>query len=226
MIIFLIIADALSWARKNKISIGPGRGSVSGSLVAYVLEITDVNPLDFDLLFERFLNTKRVTYPDIDIDIQDDRRSEVLDYIFEKYGQKRCALITTFSTLGAKSAIKDVGRMLGISNSEVNLVTKTINDFDKNLTLESEYNKRNSKYKAIVSKYENLHEYATYIEGLYRQTGVHAAGIVIANNDITNYFPINKVLDKYNQVQLSLENLEKYGLIKIDFLGLKKFNHC
>ncbi|TNK91271.1 DNA polymerase III subunit alpha, partial [Mycoplasmopsis pullorum] len=121
----------------------------------------------------------------------------------------------------AKSAIKDVGRMLGISNSEVNLVTKTINDFDKNLTLESEYNKRNSKYKAIVSKYENLHEYATYIEGLYRQTGVHAAGIVIANNDITNYFPINKVLDKYNQVQLSLENLEKYGLIKIDFLGLK-----
>lgn len=218
---FLIIADALSWARKNKISIGPGRGSVSGSLVAYVLEITDVNPLDFDLLFERFLNTKRVTYPDIDIDIQDDRRSEVLDYIFEKYGQKRCALITTFSTLGAKSAIKDVGRMLGISNSEVNLVTKTINDFDKNLTLESEYNKRNSKYKAIVSKYENLHEYATYIEGLYRQTGVHAAGIVIANNDITNYFPINKVLDKYNQVQLSLENLEKYGLIKIDFLGLK-----
>lgn len=96
---FLIIADALSWARKNKISIGPGRGSVSGSLVAYVLEITDVNPLDFDLLFERFLNTKRVTYPDIDIDIQDDRRSEVLDYIFEKYGQKKmCSNYYFFNT--------------------------------------------------------------------------------------------------------------------------------
>ncbi|VEU70910.1 DNA polymerase III subunit alpha [Mycoplasmopsis glycophila] len=215
---FLIIWDALKWARENKIAIGPGRGSASGSLISYLLEITDINPLEFNLLFERFLNVDRVSLPDIDIDIQDTKRDLLLNYLQEKYGENKFALITTFQTLASKNSIRDVARVLKIPIADVNKISASLTKFDENLTVAYQKNK---KYRALVDKFPNLHDFASRIEGLPRQTGLHAAGVVIANEELTKEFPVSWNANKIQQIQFNMNFLEKYGLIKIDFLGLK-----
>ncbi|WP_036451920.1 DNA polymerase III subunit alpha [Mycoplasma buteonis] len=215
---FLIIWDALKWARENNIEIGPGRGSASGSLIAYLLHITEINPLDFGLLFERFLNVDRVSLPDIDLDIQDNKRDLLLKYLQNKYGSDKVALITTFQTLASKNSIRDVARILKIPTADVNKISASLTKFDTSLT---EAYEKNKKYRILVSQYPNLHEYASQIEGLPRQTGLHAAGVVIASEKLINQFPISLNENGFNQIQFTMNNLEQFGLIKIDFLGLK-----
>ncbi|MEA4276486.1 DNA polymerase III subunit alpha [Mycoplasma sp. 21DD0573] len=215
---FLIIQDAIAWAKKNKIEVGPGRGSASGSIISYILEITDINPLEFGLLFERFLNIDRVSLPDIDIDIQDNRRNEVLEYIKNKYGEENVALITTFQTLALKNSIRDVARYLDVPLSEVEKICNAIKSTD--LSLVDAY-KTNPKYRSYVDKYPNLHEYASKIEGLPRQIGTHPAGIIVCDQQINKLIPTIYNNGLIQQVQFTLNHLEKYGLIKIDFLALK-----
>lgn len=214
---FLIIGDAVNFAKQNGIAVGPGRGSASGSLISYLLKITEVNPLQYDLYFERFLNPERVSLPDIDIDIQDNRRDEVINYIVEKYGIENCSLITTFQTLGAKNSIRDVGRVLNINLAEIDKISKTLADGQ---SIEEGYLK-NSRFRIAIEKYPKLLELSKNIEGLPRQKGVHPAGIIISDTPIINIMPISVSTEKINQVDLTLEYIEKFGLIKIDFLGLK-----
>lgn len=223
---FLIIWDFLRWARKNNILIGPGRGSSSGSLISYLLNITQVNPLKFDLIFERFLNPKRISMPDIDIDIQDNRRDELIQYIQQKYGYENTALIITFSTFGAKMAFADVAKKLkNVSPTDVLAITKHI---PFGLSLEQAY-KTNANFRAYVEKqdnngnflYKEIFEIAKFLEGMPRQSGTHAAGIVIADKPLYNYVPTLISKDKYNQTQFSAEFLEQFSLLKIDLLGLK-----
>lgn len=223
---FLIIWDFLRWARKNNILIGPGRGSSSGSLISYLLNITQVNPLKFDLIFERFLNPKRISMPDIDIDVQDNQRDKLIKYIQEKYGYENTALIITFSTFGAKMAFSDVAKKLkNIAASEVLAITKHI---PTGHTLEEAY-KVNANFRSFVEKqdkngeflYKEIFEIAKFLEGMPRQSGTHAAGIVIADKPIYNYVPTLISKEKYNQTQFSAEFLEQFSLLKIDLLGLK-----
>ncbi|QCZ36633.1 DNA polymerase III subunit alpha [Mycoplasma nasistruthionis] len=213
---FLIIQDVISFAKSQNIEVGPGRGSASGSIIAYLLGITEVDPIQFGLLFERFLNIDRVSLPDIDIDIQDDRREEILEYIKNKYGAENVALITTFQTLGAKNSIRDIARYLNIPVSEVD---KICNAIDVDQTLQEAYEK-SKVYKKLVDMHPNLHEYASQIQGLPRQIGVHPAGIIIANQPIIDVVPVYQN-NNFQQVQFTLNDIEQYGLLKIDFLGLK-----
>ncbi|MCU4706718.1 DNA polymerase III subunit alpha [Mycoplasma sp. CSL7503-lung] len=220
---FLIIQDALSFARKQGIEIGPGRGSASGSLISYLLEITSVNPLEFNLLFERFLNVERVTLPDIDIDIQDTRRDEVFEYVKNKYGEENVSFISTFQTLASKNSIRDTARFINhneviIPKDEIDKISASISSKFSNLIENYESNK---KYKVWADKYPQLHNLASRIEGLPRQTGVHPAGLIICNQPLYNVVPVRKNQQTLQQVEMTLDNLEKYGLIKIDFLGLK-----
>lgn len=217
---FLVIHDFVAFAKSKNIMIGPGRGSSAGSLIAFLLEITAINPLDFDLIFERFLNPKRVSMPDIDLDFQDDRRKEIIDYLITKYGKERVALIATFQTLGAKSSIRDIGRFLNIEINKIDQICKLLGKFK---TLEEAY--KNSKVFAdtIVSSPINqkLYEMACKIQGLPRQQGIHAAGIVLNSEKITNRVPVSTIDGEFITTQFSMEYLENFGLIKIDILGLK-----
>lgn len=215
---FLIIADLVSWAKSNDIAIGPGRGSAAGSLISYILGITNINPLDYGLLFERFLNPDRVSWPDIDIDIQDDRRNEVIDYLFKKYGTDNVGLISTFQTIGAKMAIRDVGRVLEIPLVEVDQISKSIKE-DENL---QEAWDNNLIFRKLIQPYPNLFNFASAIEGQPRQQGIHAAGIVLSSKKLSDIVPICPTNDNlYQQVQLPMNYLEMFGLLKIDLLGLK-----
>ncbi|MEE3928032.1 DNA polymerase III subunit alpha [Mycoplasmopsis ciconiae] len=214
---FLVIADIIDFANKNDISVGPGRGSASGSLVCFLLGITKINPLRFDLLFERFLNPDRITMPDIDIDIQDDRRDEIANYIANKYNNENVCYISTFQSIGAKMAIRDMGRILNIPLRDVDAISKSI---EINETLE-QANQKNKVYQKLILKFPELHEYASQIEGLPRQEGIHPAGIIICDQKITNVAPVSYNQTLLNQIQLPLEYLESFGLLKIDFLGLK-----
>ncbi|RMA79086.1 DNA polymerase-3 subunit alpha [Metamycoplasma subdolum] len=223
---FLIIQDYVNWAKNNKISIGPGRGSASGSLVSFILGITEIDPLKYGLLFERFLNPERVSMPDIDVDVQDNRRDEVIEYLIKKYGEKRVANIVTFSTLGKKSAIRDVLRVYGVSPSLINEISKSISDEDINLV--EEYQK-NQKFALLMARIENITNLlitqivynSSKLEGLYRQTGTHAAGIVISPKNIEEIIPTYFLSNNVQQVQSAMENLEPFGLLKMDILGLK-----
>lgn len=215
---FLIIQDLINWAKSKDISIGPGRGSAAGSLVSYLLNITTINPLRYGLLFERFLNPERVSWPDIDIDIQDDRRMEVFDYLTKKYGADHTALISTFQTIGAKMAVRDVGRILGLSSVVVNRISKSL---DSTLSLKESYT-ANIEFRTDVDKYPGLYENALKIEGLPRQQGYHAAGFLICNKALSSVVPTCMSNDgDYQQVQIPMNYLEDFGLIKIDLLGLK-----
>lgn len=222
---FLIIQDVLNFARQQKIYVGPGRGSASGSLISYLLKITSVNPLEYDLLFERFLNVDRISLPDIDIDIQDDRRDELLEYIKNKYGSDKCGLITTFQTLALKGSLRDVGRVMNVPIPEIDLLSNSISKFDT--SLEEAYLK-NKKYKILIDKLEqrfpNFHYIASKIEGFPRQKGIHAAGVIICNQPLYDVVPYEASDNTLNQVQFSMDYLERYGLIKIDFLGLKNLS--
>lgn len=216
---FLIITDLIKWAKDKQISIGPGRGSVSGSLVAYILGITNINPLKYNLYFERFLNEQRITMPDIDIDIQDDRREEVIEYLKNKYGHENVAQICTFQRMGAKQSLKDVGRFLNINFSEINDLSKLISGND---TLNESYEK-NIKFQARINSSEEfikLFDLATKIESLPRQTGIHAAGIVISKKPIIKNCPVLDV-DNNLVTQFPMNYLEEWNLLKIDLLGLR-----
>lgn len=222
---FLIIQDWVNWAKNNNIAIGPGRGSAAGSLICYLLNITEIDPLKYDLIFERFLNPSRVSMPDIDIDVQDDRRQEILDYIQQKYGKEYVANIVTFSTLGKKSAIRDVLRIHNVNSSTINNISKAISMSELSLQEEYEHNKI---FRNAIDVLDNFEPYLAMkvvsetakLEGLYRQTGTHAAGIIIGLEKLNTLIPTYD-LSGYQQSQISMEYLEKFGLIKMDILGLK-----
>ncbi|WP_369085855.1 DNA polymerase III subunit alpha [Metamycoplasma spumans] len=223
---FLIIQDWVRWAENNDISIGPGRGSAAGSLISYLLNITKVDPIKYGLIFERFLNPQRVTMPDIDIDVQDDRRNEVIDYLVEKYGYEYVSSIVTFSSLGKKSAIRDVLRVHNVSPVKINAISKLISSDDVSLLEEYENNK---KFAFELSKIDSndlnlslkILNQANRISGFYRQTGTHAAGIVISDKKLIDIIPVHDVENNMLQTQVSMEYLESFGLIKMDILGLK-----
>ena len=225
---FLIIADIVAWSKNNRIMIGPGRGSASGSLISFLLNITEIDPIKYDLIFERFLNPSRSSMPDIDIDIQDDKRSQVIDYIIRKYNEKFVSQIVTFSILGAKSSLRDVGRFLKIRSLEIDAISRLIKTGRSGIvpSLEESY-KKNSAFKSIINKNETnikLFNYAKMIEGLPRQTGTHAAGIVLSSKIISEIVPIMKTNDGVIQTQFSMTYLESFGLFKIDLLSLRNLS--
>ena len=218
---FLVVYDFIRFAKKNKILVGPGRGSAAGSLVAYSLGITDIDPLKYDLLFERFLNPERKTMPDIDTDFPDNKRDLVIDYVKEKYGEKRVSGIVTFGTLAAKQVIRDVSRVLNIPTYKVDSLTKYIPAFSHE-TLEDVY-KNNPNFKAKIdsdSLLTDMYKIAIKLEGFPRHTSQHAAGIVMSRVDLDEIIPLTKSDNMY-LTSYSMEYLEDLGLLKMDFLVLK-----
>ncbi len=220
---FLIVWDFIHFAKQRKIPVGPGRGSAAGSMVAYVLGITDIDPLQFNLLFERFLNPERISPPDIDVDFCEARRGEVLEYVRQKYGERRVSQIITFGKLKAKSVVRDVGRVIGLSYGEADRIAKMIPN-ELNITLASAAEKTPELKKAIASEpaTKQLWEYATVLEGLSRNAGVHAAGVVIADRDLSDYVPLCRDTKGTDVIsQFAMGPLNDLGLLKMDFLGLK-----
>ncbi|MCD1146722.1 DNA polymerase III subunit alpha [Peptoniphilus sp. KCTC 25270] len=218
---FLIVWDFIRYAKENKIEVGPGRGSAAGSIVSYALDIIDVDPLEFGLLFERFLNPERVSMPDIDVDFCYERREEVIDYVIEKYGHDHVAQIVTFGTLGARAAIRDAGRALDIPYGRVDYVAKQIPN-ELNITLERamEISPSLREEKTKDQEIRNLLEIASKIEGMPRHTSTHAAGVVISQNKITDYVPLTRN-GEIISTQFNMIELEELGLLKMDFLGLR-----
>ncbi|PFG14215.1 DNA polymerase III subunit alpha [Bacillus sp. es.036] len=218
---FLIVWDFMKYAHEHQMITGPGRGSAAGSLVAYLLHITDVDPIEHNLLFERFLNPERVTMPDIDIDFPDVRRDEVIDYVHEKYGHDRVAQIVTFGTLAAKAAIRDVGRVLEVDNKLLDAMSKAIPS-RPGLTLNQAKEESKVLKELISSSKEGkrVFEIASTIEGLPRHTSTHAAGVVISAEPLTQHVPLLGG-HHINLTQFPMNDLEEIGLLKMDFLGLR-----
>src|SRR4051812_33122094 len=218
---FLIVWDFIRYAREHGIPVGPGRGSAAGSLVAYCLRITDVDPIDFDLIFERFLNPERVSLPDIDIDFCERRRGEVIDYVTRKYGRENVAQIITFGTMKAKAVIKDVGRVLDIPFADVEKVAKQIPPaLDMTLDKALEESEALRLMEQNAPKVKELLSVARRLEGMTRHASVHAAGVVIAPRAITEYAPLYKGARDEIVTQWSMKEIERVGLLKMDFLGL------
>lgn len=219
----LIVYDFISWAKSKNIPVGPGRGSAAGSIISYLLGITDIEPLRFDLFFERFINPERMSYPDIDVDICMERRGEVIDYTINKYGKDRVAQIITFGTMKARMAIKDVGRVLSVPLAKVNDIAKLVPE-DPNMTLEKAL-EIDPELRDIYSTDEDakmIIDYAKKIEGSIRNTSIHAAGIIISANSLTDHIPICTAKDSSMMVtQFAMKPVEAVGMLKIDFLGLK-----
>src|SRR5436309_12539664 len=219
----LIVWDFIQFAKGRGIPVGPGRGSAAGSIVAYVLGITDIDPLQFGLIFERFLNPDRVSPPDIDVDFCEARRGEVLEYVRHKYGERRVGQIITFGKLKAKSVVRDVGRVLGWSYRDADRIAKMIPN-ELNITLDAAVGKNAELKRAVAteSPTRQLFEHAKLLEGLSRNAGVHAAGVVIADRDLSDYIPLCRDV-KGNDVisQYAMGPLNDLGLLKMDFLGLK-----
>ena len=219
---FLIVHDFIDWAKKHAIPVGPGRGSGAGSLVAYALRITDIDPVVHGLFFERFLNPERVSMPDFDIDFCQWRRDEVIKYVIARYGEDNVAQITTFGKMNAKAAIRDVGRVLEISYKKVDRLARLVPNevgmtFDKALQKEPRLQEEIDR----DDSYRELMEFAKKLEGLTRHTSVHAAGIMISDAPITDYVPVYRSEDGHLITQYEMKNAEQTGLIKFDFLGLK-----
>lgn len=219
---FLIVADFISKAREMGIPVGPGRGSAAGSIIAYALEITDIDPLRFDLLFERFLNEERISMPDIDIDFCQERRKEVIDYVVEKYNRENVAMIATFGTMGAKGVIRDVGRVLNVELREVDKICKMIPEGPKiNLKKAMEGNFELQNHLKQSDDYKKLFELASKLEGTVRNVGTHAAGVVIADKALTEYLPLYQANETIS-TQFTMGSVEEdCGLLKMDFLGLQ-----
>lgn len=219
----LIVWDFINWAKKSGIPMGPGRGSGAGSIVLYLIGITDIEPLRFHLFFERFINPERISYPDIDVDICMDRRGEVIAYTLQKYGKDNIAQIITFGTMKAKMSLKDVGRVLSIPLSKVNEIAKLVPD-DLNITLEKALEK-DQDLRAMYQRDEDAHkmiDIAKKLEGSIRNTGIHAAGIIICGDPLTEYIPVCTSKDATMPVtQYSMKPVELVGMLKVDFLGLK-----
>ncbi|NLY44952.1 MAG: DNA polymerase III subunit alpha [Tissierella sp.] len=218
---FLIVWDFIKYAKENDIMVGPGRGSAAGSIVSYGLGIIDIDPLEYGLLFERFLNPERVSMPDIDIDFCYERREEVIQYVIKKYGADKVAQIVTFGTMAARGAIRDVGRATNMPYGEVDFIAKQIpteigmtieKALDVNSTLKDEYENNN--------QVQGLIDYAIKVEGLPRHTSTHAAGVVISKEPITNYVPLLRNGEAIS-TQFNMIELEELGLLKMDFLGLR-----
>jgi len=219
---FLIAWDFVSYAKSKGIAVGPGRGSAAGSIVSYCLGITDIDPLKYDLLFERFLNEERVTMPDIDIDFCYERRGEVIDYVIQKYGQENVAQIITFGTMAAKAVIRDVGRVMNVPYSEVDKIAKLVPvdpNMTLNLALEQEPELR-SIYKQDP-KIKELIDTSRHLEGLTRHASTHAAGVVISEDPLADHVPLFKTGDGQVSTGYAMTSLEKIGLLKMDFLGLR-----
>ncbi len=218
---FLIVWDFIRYAKEHGIPVGPGRGSAAGSLVAYSLRITDLDPLPYNLLFERFLNPERISMPDIDVDFCMDRRDEVFKYVIEKYGQDHVTQIITYGTMMAKGVIRDVGRVLDIPYSEVDKVAKLVPN-TLNITLE-EAIKQEPKFKELMKdpRMAELIEIARSLEGQVRHASKHAAGVVISEEPLTEYVPLFKTPKDEVTTQFDMKGVEKIGLVKFDFLGLR-----
>ena len=227
---FLIVQDFTTEARNRGVFVGPGRGSAAGSLVAYCLGIINIDPLEYDLLFERFLNPERVSPPDIDIDFDDSGRQEVIDYVVEKYGREKVAQIVTYGTMKAKTAIRDVGRVLGVPLQEVNRIAKLfperpgLDTFDKVLDPQKNpesHDQIEQLFHASDPQIAKMMRYARTLEGSARQTAIHAAGVIIAPGEISDYVPVALSKEKELITQYDGPSAEKCGLLKMDFLGLK-----
>ncbi|MFH1459595.1 MAG: DNA polymerase III subunit alpha [Candidatus Omnitrophota bacterium] len=219
---FLIVSDFVRFAKDNKIPVGPGRGSAAGSIISYLLDITEIDPLKYDLLFERFLNPERVSFPDIDIDFCYERRDEVIKYVTEKYGQDNVAQIITFGTMAAKGVLRDVGRVIGMPYADVDKIAKLV-PVDPNITLHQAVN--------IETELKNLYDSdpiikelintAYVLEGLTRHASTHAAGVVISDKPLYEHIPLFRSSEGQTTTGYTMKSLEKIGLLKMDFLGLK-----
>lgn len=219
---FLIVWDFIHFARSQGIPVGPGRGSAAGSLVSYTLEITQLDPMRYDLLFERFLNPERVSMPDIDVDFCYERRQEVIDYVVEKYGKDRVVQIVTFGTMAARGVIRDVGRVLDLPYATVDKIAKMI-PMELNITID-EAQKKNHELKELIESDEevrHLIEMSMRLEGLPRHTSMHAAGVVISQKAVDEYVPLSRSSDGSITTQFTMTTLEELGLLKMDFLGLR-----
>jgi len=221
---FLIVQDFINWAKSNGIPVGPGRGSGAGSLVAYSLRITDIDPLPYNLLFERFLNPERISMPDFDVDFCQDRRGEVIDYVTGKYGKENVAQIITYGALSAKSAIKDVARVMGVPFAEVNELTRNIpNLIDGHPATIEKALQHEPKLTQIQEQkpiFKTIVQFARALEGLTRSTGMHAAGVVIGEKPLWEYVPLCRGQNGELVTQFAKDEVEQAGLIKFDFLGL------
>ncbi len=222
---FLIVWDFIRYAKETTVPVGPGRGSGAGSLVAWCLRITDLDPIPYDLLFERFLNPERVSMPDFDIDFCQDRRNEVLRYVAQKYGANNVGQIVTYSQLSAKSVIKDVGRVLDLPFAEVNELTKLIpglvNGKKVSIAQALEIEPKLREVQKEKPIYAQVISIARALEGLNRQTGMHAAGIVIGDKPLWEYVPVLRGKEGELITQFAKDEVEQAGLVKFDFLGLK-----
>ena len=219
---FLIVWDFIHHSREQGIIVGPGRGSAAGSIVAYSLEITNIDPLAFDLLFERFLNPERVTMPDIDVDFCYERRQEVIDYVTEKYGRDHVAQIVTFGTMAARGVIRDVGRVLDMPYSYVDTIAKSV-PMEKDITIAKAID-QNADLRKLYNTDEQtkyLLDMAQKLEGLPRHTSIHAAGVVIAPEPVDHFVPLSKGSEGNVTTQYTMTTLEELGLLKMDFLGLR-----
>lgn len=218
---FLIVWDIVRFSKENNISIGPGRGSVVGSFVAYVMSVTNIDPLEYDLIFERFLNPERISLPDIDIDFDRERRNDVIEYIRDKYGEESVAQIVTFGRMKAKMAIRDIGRVLEIPLSNVNKLAKMIPEGPK-VSLKNEVKTNKDLMKEIkrIKDVPKLIDFALKLENNIRHTSMHAAGVVIAPKKLTEFMPLYKTKDEI-VTQFEKEEVEDIGLLKMDILGLK-----
>lgn len=220
---FLIVADFCQYARTHGVEVGPGRGSAAASMVAYLLEITSVEPLQHDLLFERFLNPERISMPDIDIDFDPEGREHVIHYVTEKYGADKVCQIITFGTMAAKAAIRDVGRVLALPLARVDKVAKAIPS-DIGMTLEKALAASPDLVKMVAEDPEikRLYELAQAVEGMPRHVSTHAAGVVIAKDQLMSYLPLQKTSDgSFLMTQFPMKTVEEIGLLKMDFLGLR-----
>lgn len=218
---FLIVWDFINYARNHGIMVGPGRGSAAGSIVAYALKITDIDPIKYGLIFERFLNPERISMPDIDIDFCYERRQEVINYVIEKYGADKVAQIITFGTMKAKAAVRDVGRAINMSYGDVDVIAKAI-PFDLKMTLDKALD-MNAELRASYEEDRRVRELldtAKALEGMPRHASTHAAGVVISKKSINEYVPLY-LADKGISTQFTMGTIEELGLLKMDFLGLR-----
>ncbi|MEI3499679.1 MAG: DNA polymerase III subunit alpha [Bacilli bacterium] len=215
---FLIVEDYVKFAKDNKIPVGPGRGSSAGSLISYLLNITEIDSIKYNLLFERFLNPERTSMPDIDIDFADYRRDEIINYINQKYGQNKTSLIITFQTMKAKQALRDIGRVFSYNNNDINTLSKAINKYD---SFKDAY-KYNEDFRLLMKDdyFLEIIKLAKKIEDLPRQSGIHAAGIIINDEDLEKVIPIHKNNNNLNITHFEAPLLEELGFLKMDILSL------
>ncbi len=219
---FLIVWDFIHFAKTHDIPVGPGRGSAAGSIVSYVLDITEIDPMPYSLVFERFLNPERVTMPDIDIDFCPERRQEVIDYVMRKYGKDHVVQIVTFGTLQARAVLRDVGRALDMSYADVDRIAKMVPK-ELGITLDKAL-KSNPEFKSAYDNEPETHkliDMSMRLEGLPRHTGIHAAGVVIAPAPVDEFVPLSRSSDNVITTQYTMTTLEELGLLKMDFLGLR-----